>query len=131
MKCLQVCCTDIKRVCWLTGMQVIKASALIACSTDRQFSRVGTSAYCQLWLIATCCHQPRMLYDDRPCNASQRRGAKQYNLEVDSNVYQARRDSCATDKSGTPVSMTNVPCPCRRTLRQIGRSRHVCHIQYA
>ena len=27
--------------------------------------------------------------------------------------------------------MTNVPCPCRRTLRQIGRSRHVCHIQYA
>ena len=60
VKCLQVCCTDIKRVCWLTGMQVIKASALIACSTDRQFSRVGTSAYCQLWLIATCCHQPRM-----------------------------------------------------------------------
>ena len=60
VKRLQVCCTDIKRVCWLTGMQVIKASALIACSTDRQFSRVGTSAYCQLWLIATCCHQPRM-----------------------------------------------------------------------
>ncbi|MGK4026318.1 hypothetical protein, partial [Bacteroides uniformis] len=54
-----------------------------------------------------------------------------FRLEVDSNVYQARRDSCATDKSGTPVSMTNVPCPCRRTLRQIGRSRHVCHIQYA
>ena len=52
-------------------------------------------------------------------------------LEVDSNVYQVRRDSCATDKSGTLVSMTNVPCPCRRTLRQIGRSRHVCHIQYA
>lgn len=60
VKRLQVCCTDIRRVCWLTGMQVIKASALIACSTDRQFSRVGASAYCQLWLIATCCHQPRV-----------------------------------------------------------------------
>lgn len=46
VKCLQVCCTDIRRVCWLTGMQVIKASALIACSTDRLFSRVGASAYC-------------------------------------------------------------------------------------
>ena len=60
VKRLQVCCTGIKRVCWLTGMQVIKASALIACGTDRQFSRVGASAYCQLWLRATRCHQPRV-----------------------------------------------------------------------
>ena len=41
-------------------VQVFKASALKACSTDRQFSRVGASAYCQRWLIATCCHQPRV-----------------------------------------------------------------------
>lgn len=60
VKRLQVCCTDIRRVCWLNGMQVIKALALIACSTDILYSRVGTSAYCQLWLIATCCHQPRV-----------------------------------------------------------------------
>lgn len=60
VKCLQVCCTDKRRVCRLTGMQVIKALALIACGTDRLFSRVGASAYCQLWLIATCCHQPRV-----------------------------------------------------------------------
>ena len=60
VKRLLVCHADKRRVCCRSVQQVIKASALIACCTDRLFSRVGASAYCQLWLIATCCYQPRV-----------------------------------------------------------------------
>ena len=38
----------------------LQSFSLESLYTDRQFSRVGASAYCQLWLIATCCHQPRV-----------------------------------------------------------------------